>query len=138
MRHGPKVVLSAILPFRYCIDNGAMIAQAGVLSYLYNGETKFADTVCSQRYRTDEMEILWPCSYFVLYTRMFPFSLLRRRLDKADINLLVKLKVFLFDCDGVLWRGNKAIPGSADTVNYLKSKGKLVYFCVSPSFPCNC
>ncbi|CBK22072.2 uncharacterized protein [Blastocystis hominis] len=45
---------------RYCIDNGAMIAQAGVLSYLYNGETKLADTVCSQRYRTDEMEILWP------------------------------------------------------------------------------
>ena len=70
--------------------------------------------------------------YFVLYILMFPFPLLRRRLDKADINLLMKLKVFLVDCDGVLWRGGKPIPGSADTVNYLKSKGKAVYFCVWP------
>lgn len=44
---------------RYCIDNGTMIAQAGVLSYLYNGATRLADTVCSQRYRTDEMPIVW-------------------------------------------------------------------------------
>ena len=44
---------------RYCIDNGTMIAQAGVLSYLYNGATQLADTVCSQRYRTDEMPIVW-------------------------------------------------------------------------------
>lgn len=44
---------------RYCIDNGTMIAQAGVLSYMYNGATEFKDTVCSQRYRTDEMEIVW-------------------------------------------------------------------------------
>lgn len=68
--------------------------------------------------------------YFVLYIPMFPFSLLRRRLDKADINMLMKLKVFLVDCDGVLWRGNKPILGSAETINYLKSKGKVVYFCV--------
>lgn len=44
---------------RYCIDNGTMIAQAGVLSYMYNGATELKDTVCSQRYRTDEMEIVW-------------------------------------------------------------------------------
>lgn len=44
---------------RYCIDNGTMIAQAGVLSYLYNGPTELKDTVCSQRYRTDEMKIVW-------------------------------------------------------------------------------
>ena len=44
---------------RYCIDNGVMIAQAGVLSYMYNGATALEDTVCSQRYRTDEMPIVW-------------------------------------------------------------------------------
>ena len=44
---------------RYCIDNGTMIAQAGVLSYMYNGPTDLHDTVCSQRYRTDEMKIVW-------------------------------------------------------------------------------
>lgn len=35
---------------RYCIDNGAMIAQAGVYTYLYNGAIELKDTVCSQRY----------------------------------------------------------------------------------------
>ena len=44
---------------RYCIDNGVMIAQAGVLSYMYNGATALEGTVCSQRYRTDEMPIVW-------------------------------------------------------------------------------
>ena len=44
---------------RICLDNGVMIAQAGVLSYMYNGATALEDTVCSQRYRTDEMPIVW-------------------------------------------------------------------------------
>lgn len=29
---------------RYCIDNGAMIAYAGVLEYLHSGATAFQDT----------------------------------------------------------------------------------------------
>lgn len=29
---------------RYCIDNGAMIAYAGVLEYFSTGPTKFEDT----------------------------------------------------------------------------------------------
>lgn len=29
---------------RYCIDNGAMIAYAGILEFLHNGGTKFEDT----------------------------------------------------------------------------------------------
>ena len=60
----------------------------------------------------------------------FPFQLLRRRLDKADINLLMKIKVFMFDCDGVLWRGQKPIVGAIETLNYLKENGKQVYYCV--------
>lgn len=61
----------------------------------------------------------------------FPFQLLRRRLDKADINMLMKIKVFMFDCDGVLWRGQKPISGAIETLNYLKENGKSVYYCVS-------
>ena len=53
---------------RYCIDNGTMIAQAGVLSYMYNGPTELKDTVCSQRYRTDEMEIVWRWGVCWFYT----------------------------------------------------------------------
>jgi N6-L-threonylcarbamoyladenine synthase len=35
---------------RYCIDNGAMIAQAGVLQYQHGDITKLEDATCSQRY----------------------------------------------------------------------------------------
>lgn len=44
---------------RYCIDNGAMIAQAGILAYQMGSTTPLAETTCTQRYRTDAMEIIW-------------------------------------------------------------------------------
>ena len=44
---------------RYCIDNGAMIAQAGIFAYQMGHTTAMADASCTQRYRTDAMEILW-------------------------------------------------------------------------------
>ncbi|KAF1324588.1 O-sialoglycoprotein endopeptidase, partial [Globisporangium splendens] len=44
---------------RYCIDNGAMIAQAGVLQYQYGELTPMADATCTQRFRTDEVSVIW-------------------------------------------------------------------------------
>jgi N6-L-threonylcarbamoyladenine synthase len=44
---------------RYCIDNGAMIAQAGIFSFQMNLTTPLHDATCTQRYRTDAMEIIW-------------------------------------------------------------------------------
>jgi N6-L-threonylcarbamoyladenine synthase len=45
---------------RYCIDNGAMIAQAGILQLQYGATpTPFEDTVCTQRYRTDQVLTVW-------------------------------------------------------------------------------
>jgi len=44
---------------RYCIDNGAMIAQAGVLAFQMGQRTALCDSTCTQRYRTDAMEIVW-------------------------------------------------------------------------------
>jgi N6-L-threonylcarbamoyladenine synthase len=47
---------------RYCIDNGAMIAQAGLFGYQYNSKdmlVKIEDTECRQRFRTDQVEIVW-------------------------------------------------------------------------------
>lgn len=71
------------------------------------------------------------CCDTLLYPSMnFPIQLLRRRLDKADINMLMKIKVFMLDCDGVLWNGQNPIAGAIETVNYLKKNGKGVYYCV--------
>jgi N6-L-threonylcarbamoyladenine synthase len=45
---------------RYCIDNGAMIAYAGILEYKAKNEgTPFEDTTFTQRFRTDEVPVLW-------------------------------------------------------------------------------
>mmetsp|Transcript_27121 Transcript_27121/g.48666 ORF Transcript_27121/g.48666 Transcript_27121/m.48666 type:complete len:331 (+) Transcript_27121:3-995(+) len=44
---------------RYCIDNGAMIAYAGLLEFLSRGPTSLAETFVTQRFRTDEVEVSW-------------------------------------------------------------------------------
>ncbi|CAM9102654.1 unnamed protein product [Ectocarpus sp. 6 AP-2014] len=44
---------------RYCIDNGAMIAQAGVFQYMHGGGTELEDTTCTQRFRTDAVDVAW-------------------------------------------------------------------------------
>lgn len=44
---------------RYCIDNGAMIAQAGILSYQFGDITSLEDSTCTQRFRTDEVYVRW-------------------------------------------------------------------------------
>lgn len=44
---------------RYCVDNGAMIAQAGIFSYQMGLVTPLSEATCTQRYRTDAMEIIW-------------------------------------------------------------------------------
>ena len=43
----------------YCIDNGAMIAQAGWEMFRSGQTTPIEDTWVTQRYRTDEVEVIW-------------------------------------------------------------------------------
>ncbi|OAJ43051.1 tRNA N6-adenosine threonylcarbamoyltransferase [Batrachochytrium dendrobatidis JEL423] len=44
---------------RFCIDNGLMIAQAGVLMYKAGYTTPLEQTTCTQRFRTDEVHVIW-------------------------------------------------------------------------------
>lgn len=44
---------------RFCIDNGAMIAQAGWEMFRSGYSTPLEETTCTQRYRTDEVEVTW-------------------------------------------------------------------------------
>lgn len=44
---------------RYCIDNGAMIAQAGIFAYQMGETHDLHDTECTQRFRTDAVDITW-------------------------------------------------------------------------------
>lgn len=38
------------------------------------------------------------------------------------------IDTFLLDCDGVIWRASDAVPGAAESIEYLRSKGKHVRF----------
>lgn len=44
---------------RFCIDNGIMIAHAGLLSYRMGQTNDLKNTVCTQRFRTDEVWVNW-------------------------------------------------------------------------------
>ncbi|KLO20237.1 O-sialoglyco protein endopeptidase [Schizopora paradoxa] len=44
---------------RFCIDNGIMIAQAGLLSYRMGFQTALSKSTCTQRFRTDEVAVTW-------------------------------------------------------------------------------
>lgn len=44
---------------RYCIDNGAMIAQAGLFEFQMNILTPMREATCTQRFRTDAVDIVW-------------------------------------------------------------------------------
>lgn len=44
---------------RFCIDNGIMIAHAGLLAYKTGFRTPLEESTCTQRFRTDEVFVKW-------------------------------------------------------------------------------
>jgi len=44
---------------RFCIDNGIMIAHAGLLAFETGFVTRVEESTVTQRYRTDEVEVTW-------------------------------------------------------------------------------
>lgn len=44
---------------RFCIDNGIMIAHAGLLAYRVGHRTTLEDSVCRQKFRTDDVFVKW-------------------------------------------------------------------------------
>ena len=49
----------AVMDERYCIDNGAMIAWAGLIELQRGVTTPVYDATITQRFRTDEVEAVW-------------------------------------------------------------------------------
>ena len=47
------------MDYRYCIDNGAMIAQAGIMAFQMGMVTPLSEATCTQRYRTDAVDVIW-------------------------------------------------------------------------------
>ncbi|KAL6988843.1 Phosphoglycolate phosphatase 1A, chloroplastic, variant 2 [Sarracenia purpurea var. burkii] len=53
-------------------------------------------------------------------------------LKNAD-KLIDSVETFIFDCDGVIWKGDKLIDGVPETLDMLRSKGKRLVFVTNNS-----
>eukprot|EP00850_Spirogloea_muscicola_P020266 SM000211S06636 [mRNA] locus=s211:138809:142350:+ [translate_table: standard] len=47
--------------------------------------------------------------------------------------LIDSVETFLFDCDGVIWKGDKLIEGVPETLDFLRSQGKRLIFVTNNS-----
>jgi phosphoglycolate phosphatase len=58
----------------------------------------------------------------------------QRKMDIAQAKkLLEKTKTFIFDCDGVIWKGDSLIDGVPETIDMLKAMGKQMFFITNNS-----
>jgi N6-L-threonylcarbamoyladenine synthase len=46
-------------PRELCMDNGAMVAWTGILAHKHGVRQRLEDTMVKQRWRTDEVEVVW-------------------------------------------------------------------------------
>jgi len=57
-----------------------------------------------------------------------------QKLDQSSaLDLLGNAKAFIFDCDGVIWRGDKLIEGIPETIEALRAAGKKMIFVTNNS-----
>merc|ERR1711943_179041 len=58
----------------------------------------------------------------------------QRKMDIAEAKkLLDKTKTFIFDCDGVIWKGDSLIEGVPETIAMLREMGKRLIFVTNNS-----
>jgi phosphoglycolate phosphatase len=55
------------------------------------------------------------------------------KLSNPQENLLDNVDVFIFDCDGVIWRGDSLIDGIPETLEKLRAAGKKMFFVTNNS-----
>ncbi|KAK1739572.1 phosphoglycolate phosphatase [Skeletonema marinoi] len=55
------------------------------------------------------------------------------KLTEPAKDLLPDVDVFIFDCDGVIWRGDSVIEGIPETLEKLRALGKKMYFVTNNS-----
>ena len=60
------------------------------------------------------------------------YSSYSKRLNDSQ-GLIESSDVFIFDCDGVIWRGDSLIPGADKAIEYLRSCNKSIYFVTNNS-----
>ena len=60
---GERGATVCAMDHRYCVDNGAMIAQAGLLAFGQGQRMSVEEATSTQRFRTDELLVEWHNDY---------------------------------------------------------------------------
>ncbi|KAL0773290.1 hypothetical protein Bca101_038441 [Brassica carinata] len=68
----------------------------------------------------------------VMTPNMTPRAMAAQQLENAD-QLIDSVETFIFDCDGVIWKGDKLIEGVPETLDMLRAKGKRLVFVTNNS-----
>eukprot|EP00276_Gloeochaete_wittrockiana_P008555 CAMPEP_0184644928 /NCGR_PEP_ID=MMETSP0308-20130426/1522_1 /TAXON_ID=38269 /ORGANISM="Gloeochaete witrockiana, Strain SAG 46.84" /LENGTH=380 /DNA_ID=CAMNT_0027073671 /DNA_START=31 /DNA_END=1173 /DNA_ORIENTATION=+ len=100
---------------------------AGALS------TRFLGSQCNFRKRFSFMSTEKPVS--IEASAAIGYAASRRVVPKLQNpeDLLQKIDTFVFDCDGVVWRGDEVVPGASETIDYLRKRGKRLIFVTNNS-----
>jgi len=56
-----------------------------------------------------------------------------KRLTDPKAEIMDKTDVFIFDCDGVIWKGDSVIPGIPSVLEKLRGEGKRLFFVTNNS-----
>jgi 4-nitrophenyl phosphatase/phosphoglycolate phosphatase len=62
-----------------------------------------------------------------------PLSANVLKLSDPQKEILDEVDVFIFDCDGVIWRGDSLIDGIPETLEKLRKAGKRMFFVTNNS-----
>ncbi|KAF2566595.1 hypothetical protein F2Q68_00026746 [Brassica cretica] len=68
----------------------------------------------------------------VMTPNLTPRAMAAQQLENAD-QLIDSVETFIFDCDGVIWKGDKLIEGVPETLDMLRAKGKRLVFVTNNS-----
>ncbi|XP_044481600.1 phosphoglycolate phosphatase 1A, chloroplastic-like [Mangifera indica] len=117
-----------------------LLGHPGRAAYLGLKRVSFA---CS-----NDLVFTWKNSFFNNSNQKF--SLKSRKSSRMESNLVTKVsasaqplknadelmdsvETFIFDCDGVIWKGDKLIDGVPETLDMLRAKGKRLVFITNNS-----
>ncbi|KAH8486123.1 hypothetical protein H0E87_027555 [Populus deltoides] len=98
-----------------------------------NGTRKWLPSITFQSCNIYSSSSVCCCSCCKLH-RMNTAKRAAQLLSTQNIrSLFDSVEAFLFDCDGVIWKGDKLIDGVSQTLDWLRSKGKKLVFVTNNS-----
>ncbi|XP_028785150.1 phosphoglycolate phosphatase 1B, chloroplastic-like isoform X2 [Neltuma alba] len=121
----PIVSRSAVLPCRFWFQSGPTDFKLVGLNKHYhsikNPSSKFASVRWNRKANSNRSAM-----------ETFTTRASAQPLKNAD-ELIDSVETFIFDCDGVIWKGDSLIEGVPETLDMLRAKGKRLVFVTNNS-----